>query len=226
MKRIIFLIPVILFFVSSCERAPQAGFLVSSNTVEVFESIHFTNTSSLDAAYFEWNFGDNAYSSAINPQHYYDRAGLYQVMLTAYDKLGNTDKAYMTIEVMTTALEVIVEEYYDHYRIPEASVILYPTQSDWDFETNPIVEGFTDANGIVRFENLNPVIYYLDVWHANHNNFQLASEDVNWIRTQPLIRNSLNEFVAYVDYIGTVSRKDGRQVPQYKLLKIEPRTKE
>jgi len=87
------------------------------------------------------------------------------------------------------------------------------------------VEGFTDADGYVRFENLNPVIYYLDVWHPNHNNYQLASEDVNWIRTQPLVRNADNDFVAYVDYVGTVSRKDGRQSTQYKILKIEPRIK-
>ena len=64
-----------------------------------------------------------------------------------------------------------------------------------------------------------------DVWHPNHNNYQLASEDVTWIRTQPLIRNADNQFVAYVDYVGSTNRKDGRQTAQYKILKIEPRLK-
>lgn len=225
MKHSLFILPVALALLSSCERRPEASFIVSSNPAEVYEAIHFTNTSSPDADYFEWDFGDDTYSNAINPQHFYERAGIYQVELTAFKRGGGSDRAYLNLDVLTTALNVIVEEFYDHYRVPEASIILYPTQADWDHETNPIVEGFTDANGFVRFENLNPVIYYLDVWHPSHNNYQLASEDVNWIRTQPLVRNAENDFVAYVDYVGTVNRKDGRQSAQYKILKIEPRVK-
>jgi PKD repeat protein len=210
---------------NACMHEPRADFIASSTRVEVFETIYFTNTSSENADYFEWDFGDGTYSNAVNVQHFYSKAGLYVVTLTAFNGSRLSDQASITIEVLTTALDVIVEEYYDHYRVPEASVILYPTLDDWDFETNPVVEGYTDADGIVRFENLNPVIYYVDVWHPNHNNYQLASEDVGWIMTDPLIRNVVNEFVAYVDYVGTKSRPDGKKVAQYRILSIEPRIK-
>jgi len=224
MKRLLLLLPALLFIVA-CEHEPYADFVVSSHRVEVFETVYFTNTSSYNAEYFEWDFGDGTMSDAINASHYYEEAGAYTVMLTAYNGSHVVSRAYADIEVLTTALNVVVEEYSDHYRVPDASVILYPTLDDWDFETNAVVEGYTDANGVVRFENLNPVIYFVDVWHPNHNNYQLAGEDVGWIITDPLLRNGENEFIAYVDYIGTISRKDGKKVAQYKLLKMEPRLK-
>jgi hypothetical protein len=225
MKRIIPFLPALLIFFMSCEKDPYADFIVSSQRVEVFETVDFTITSSYKADRFEWDFGDNTWSEGPYTSHYYTQAGNYVVRMKAFHGLRVVDQVTVTIEVMTTALTVIVEEYYDHYRIADASVILYPTMDDWDFQTNAVVEGYTDANGIVRFENLNPVIYFLDVWHANFNNYNLAQEDVNWIMTDPLIRDGDTEFIAYVDYVGTISRTDGKKVAQYKLLKLEPRIK-
>lgn len=226
MKKFIPILPFLVLLLGSCEQEPFADFIMSSHRVEVFETVYLTNTSSDNTDYFEWDFGDGTWSDAINVSHYYDRAGIYTITLSAYNGSNLVSRVSQEIEVTTTALRVIVEEYYDHYRVPEASVILYPTQDDWDFETNAVVEGSTDANGVVVFENLNPVVYYLDVWHANHNNYALAAEDVDWIRTDPLLRGEEIEFVAYVDYIGTVSRADGKKKALYKLMKVEPRIKE
>ena len=225
MKRFILILPVLVALIAACEREPYADFIASSSRVEVFETVFFTNTSSYNADHFEWDFGDGTWTTGINVEHYYDEAGIYSVTLTAFHGSRVVDRVSANIEVMTTALNIIVEEYYEHYRVAGASVILYPTRTDWDYQTNPIVEGFTDSNGEVSFENLNPVIYFIDVWQDEHNNYQLASEDVTWIMTDQLVRNAVNEFVAYVDYIGSVSRKDGKKVAQYKLLKIEPRIK-
>jgi PKD repeat protein len=225
MKKYILILPALVLLIASCEREPYADFYLSSQRVEVFETVYFTNTSSAYADNFEWDFGDGTWSNAINASHYYERAGVYEVTLTAFNGSRVVDKRSMTIEVLTTTLNVIVEEYYEHYRVADASVILYPTQTDWDYETNPVVEGYTDANGEVSFENLNPVVYFVDVWHPTYNNYQLASEDAGWIMTGQLYRNEVNEFVAYVDYVGTISRKDGKKMVQYKLLKIEPRIK-
>jgi len=225
MKRNILILSALILVLASCEREPYADFYVSSQRVEVYETVYFTNTSSDFADNFEWDFGDGTWSDAINASHYYDRTGVYEVTLTAFVGQRVVDRRYMTIEVLTTTLNVIVEEYYDHYRVSDASVILYPTVTDWDYQTNPVIEGYTDANGVATFENLNPVVYFVDVWHEQYNNFQLASEDITWIRTGQLYRNEVNEFVAYVDYMGTVSRADGKKIAKYKLLKIEPRIK-
>jgi len=225
MKRLAFLIPLLVLLLASCEHEPYADFIASSGTVEVYERVYFTNTSSEYVDYFRWDFGDGTWSDAINPVHYYEEAGAYEVTLTAYKNNHVVDRASMMVEVLTTSLRVVVEEYYDHYRVAGASVILYPTLDDWEFQTNAIIEGFTDNNGVVTFENLNPAIYYIDVWHSLHNNYQLATEDIGWIMTDQLFRNEVNEFIAYVDYIGSVTRQDGKKVMQYKLLKMEPRIK-
>jgi len=225
MKRTIYILAALVVAIAACEREPYADFVASSNRVEVFETVFFTNTSSDKANHFEWDFGDGTWSDALNAAHEYEQAGTYLVTLKAFQGQRIVDQASLSIEVLTTALDVIVEEYYDHYRVPDASVILYPTQADWEYQTNALVEGFSDADGVVRFENLDPLVYYVDVWHPNHNNYLLAEEDIGWIMTDPLVRFGINEFVAYVDYVGTVSRADGKKVAQYKLLKIESRRK-
>jgi PKD repeat protein len=225
MKQLTTILPVLVLLLASCENEPYADFIVSSGSVEVYENVYFTNTSSEYIDYFEWDFGDGTWSDALNPSHFYEEAGMYEIVLSAYRNHRVVDRSSFTIRVLTTSLNVIVEEYYEHYRVANASVILFPTLDDWDFVTNPVVEGYTDANGVVTFENLNPAVYFVDVWHTNHNNYQLASEDVTWIMTDQLYRNEVNEFVAYVDYIGSVTRKDGKKIAQYKLLKMEPRIK-
>jgi PKD repeat protein len=225
MKKFMLILPALVLLIASCEREPYADFIVSSSRVEVFETVYLTNTSSDYADYFEWDFGDGTWSDAINAAHYYEEAGVYEITLTAYSGHRVIDKRSATVEVLTTTLNVIVEEYYAHHRVANASVILYPTQTDWDNQTNPVVEGYTDMNGVVTFENLNPAIYFVDVWHQNYNNYQLAMEDVGWIMTPQLYRNEVNEFIAYVDYIGTTSRLDGKKIVVYKVLKMEPRIK-
>lgn len=225
MKKYLYILPVLVLSFASCEHEPYADFIMSSHSVEVFETVYFTNTSSGYADHFEWDFGDGTWSDAFNASHYYDQTGVYEITLAAYNGQRLVASASAMLEVLTTSLNVIVEEYYDHYRVANASVILYPTLTDWEYETNPVVEGYTDNYGVVGFENLNPVVYFVDVWHPTHNNYQLAAEDVGWIMTDQLYRNEVNEFVAYVDYVGSGSKKGEKKTAQYKLLKIEPRLK-
>jgi hypothetical protein len=51
----------------------------------------------------------------------------------------------------------------------------------------------------VVFAGLDPYVYYVDVWEANHDNYTLASEDVGFIRTPEILPHQINFFVAYVD---------------------------
>ncbi len=93
------------------------------------------------------------------------------------------------------------------------------------YENNAIVEGTTDNDGVVVFENLEPVIYFVDVWHENYNNYQLANEDVNWIRTDQLVPDAITEFVAYVDYVSQTKRMEGNKSAPYQLKRLERRIK-
>lgn len=219
MKKSIFLIIALSILTFSCQRTPVASFVVSDITVLEDEDVFFTN-SSLDAAIFEWDFGDGVFASSPNVVHSYDQAGIYDVKLTVWSKNGNKrDEAYQTITVLEPAiLEVEVLEYYDLYAVGGASVILYPTYLDWLDETNMIDEEFTDQDGFVVFTYLMPGRYYVDVWEANHDNYTLAEEDIAFIETD-FLTGGLNYFLAYVDYYVTTKSKlersrDLRGVPK------------
>ena len=203
MKRMIFLTAIAALMLSSCDVQPDAYFEANKLTAQVGEEIFFNNAS-YNATEFEWDFGDGTWSDAINPVHAFTGSGIFTVILSAYSSSGNIDRAYLDIEVLSpTMLEVEVLEWFDQYPVQGASVILYPTEADWDNETNAIVEGFTNAQGKVIFTNLRPDVYFVDVWHANHNNYTLRNEDIAFITTDRLLKNELNQFTAWVDYTGT-----------------------
>jgi PKD repeat protein len=203
MKRMIFLTAVAAIMLNSCDIQPDAFFYADKLTAEIGEEVFFTNGSH-NANDFEWDFGDGTWSDAFEVVHSYAASGTYTVVLSAFSSSGDVDRAYAEIEVLSpTMLEVEVLEWYDQYPVQGASVILYPTEADWDNETNAIVEGFTNSAGKVIFTDLGPYVYYIDVWQATHNNYTLRNEDVNFIRTDQLNKNELNEFIAWVDYTGT-----------------------
>lgn len=201
MKRIIYLTLALPFLLLSCESTPEANFYTDTIAPEVGHEVLFTNNSH-NAKRFEWDFGDGYISNDKNPGHIYTGTGTFEVTLTAISKSGLDDKATLTLEVMIpTLLEIEVLEYYDEYIVADASVILYSSITDWDDQTNKFSEGFTDANGKVVFSDLDPFVYYVDVWEATHDNYGLRSEDVGFVRTMEILPHQINRFVAYVDYV-------------------------
>jgi hypothetical protein len=203
MKKLMFFTAIAALVLTSCDIKPEAFFYADKVTVDIGEDVYFTNASN-NASEFEWNFGDGTFSNAANVVHSYAGSGIFTVVLKAWSNNGNLDESYQEIEVLSpTLLEVEVLEYYDQYPVQGASVILYPTLQDWDNETNAIVEGFTNSAGKVIFTGLNPRVYYVDVWHSEHNNYTLRDEDVGFIETERLKAHELNEFTAWVDYTGS-----------------------
>jgi PKD repeat protein len=186
----------------SCEKTPEASFSTNTETPVVGQEVLFNNESH-NAERFEWDFGDGFISTEIHPGHVFNATGTYEVSLTAISKSGVEDNATMMIDVLIpTLLEIEVREYYDEYVVPDASVILYPTSTDWDDQTNKLMEGFTDKSGIVVFANLDPFVYYVDVWETEHDNYALRAEDIGFIRTPEVLPNTINRFVAWVDYVN------------------------
>jgi hypothetical protein len=227
MKNIILLSAIMMVLASSCELQPRADFTVPNPVVDVYENVYFTNTSSYADSY-RWDFGDGIVSSDPNPTHYYEYPGRYFVTLEVYKGSQEVDRASMYIDVTSTSLEIEVLEYWDKYPVPEANIVLYTTQNDWDNESNPLfgAEWLTDANGMAIIYGLRPIVYYVDIWHPTHNNYLLAEDDMQFVKTEPLERDVVNAYTFYVDYISSVSRKDGRKVEQYKVVKIERKAPE
>lgn len=217
MKRILILtVAAAAIMLSSCDVQPDAYFFSDKIRAEIGEEILFFNGSH-NATEFEWDFGDGTWSDAYEPAHSYSASGIFTVVLSAYSKSGNVDRSYLDIEVVSpTMLEIEVLEWFDEYPVAGASVRLYPTLNDWDNQENLVVEGFTNSSGKVIFTNLQPRSYYVDVWHVNHNNFAFRYEvnGLQYIMTDPLLKNELNQFIAWVDYTGTkgAATRDRSQV--------------
>jgi len=201
MKKIIYFSLVLPLILISCETSPRAYFSADPGDPVVGEDVWFTNESD-NAMSFEWNFGDGYISNEANPVHRFTATGTYTIVLKAWSENGLTDEASLSLEVkIPTLLEIEVLEYYEEYPVEGASVILYPTLNDWDEETNMINEGFTDSDGYAVFSDLEYIVYYVDVWEENHDNYSLRNEDVGFIRTSEIIPNKINRFIAYVDFV-------------------------
>jgi hypothetical protein len=203
MKKFGLIIIAIALTLTGCEfeREPRADFSVSKITVEPNEEVYFYNNST-HAYDYDWDFGDGYYSIDPEPSHHYNNPGIYTVRLSAYNG-DMVDYSYVTIEVTAyeTVLDIQVLEYVQEYPVENASIIVYPTYNDWRFETNKIVEVFTDADGIAVIEGLAPGYYYLDVWELNHNNYDLANDDIGFIKTPFLNIGETTYFTAWVDYV-------------------------
>jgi PKD repeat protein len=220
MKKLIYLTLFLPIFLISCESDPEASFFMDSDVFEVGHGISFNN-SSQNATSYEWDFGDGYISYEANPVHYYQVTGTYEVTLTAISKKGMESKAVMSIKLVEPSLLVIeVLEYWDNYTVADASVILYPSESDWDNQQNMIMEGFTGEDGVVVFANLDPIVHYVDVWENNHDNYQLRAEDVGFIKTQKIIPQKVQVFVAYVDYVQH-TKGNGRTERKMVIKKLE-----
>jgi len=201
MKKVIFLSIVLSLILLSCEVSPKAYFSASPSDPVVGEEVWFTNESE-NVTDFEWDFGDGFISNEVNPIHKYTSTGAFTVILKVWSGTGLTDEASLVLDVkIPTLLEIEVLEYYEKYPVEGASVILYPTLTDWENETHSVNEGFTDEDGKTVFADLDNIVYYVDVWEENHDNYDLKKDDIGFIRTFEIMPNKINRFIAYVDYV-------------------------
>ncbi|MCX7697697.1 MAG: PKD domain-containing protein [Bacteroidales bacterium] len=65
---------------------------------------------SIGATSYAWFFGDNGFSSDINPLHTYTQEGIYFIQLIAYNNAGCSDTAWRNVYVIPSILDLIITE--------------------------------------------------------------------------------------------------------------------
>jgi len=78
---------------------PSAQFDVKPRLVYIPGGIVYTKNQSLQASSYEWDFGDGTKSLSPQPQHIYQKEGVYDIQLIAFNQQGCSD---------TTKLEGVV----------------------------------------------------------------------------------------------------------------------
>jgi hypothetical protein len=126
---------------------------------------------------------------------------LILILLCIFLLFSCEKEEYYYYEETSTTLQITVREYWTEKRINNINVRLYTSWFDWVDETNLIREGWTDYRGELFMDYLRPTTYYIDCWSDFYNNWDLAYEDINFIKVN-LIRNQINHFTVWVDYTG------------------------
>ena len=203
MKKLFYTLIILPLIFTACNVRPDAYFEADSYIVNTVEEVWFTNMT-YNAVEYEWDFDDGTFSDAVNPIHTFNASGEYEVVLTAFNRNGNTDQHSEIITVLSpTQLLIQVRDIdFPADGSADARVRLYPTLTDWDYETNLVAQGYTDSNGNIIFENLDPFVYYVDVFEANFDNWALGAADASYIRTPQVVENSITTFTAWVEYVA------------------------
>lgn len=83
------------------EPTPIAQFTSNAGTLSTISTRVDFNNHSQNATDYLWDFGDQYYSSEVNPMHVYsdENAGTYNVMLIASNQVGCRDTAYGVIKI-------------------------------------------------------------------------------------------------------------------------------
>ena len=198
---------------------PAACFTTQYDDYYIDEEVVFTNCSS-DATSYLWDFGDGTTSTLQNPAHTYTNTGNYTVTLKAYSNgIESTVTKDLAVHY-TTDLDILV--MYDGSSDPviDAEVTLYETENDWINDTNPYLWGNTDNNGIIIFENLDPVEYYVYAYKEASTPPDYYGNDNQGNLVGPLIQYELNSYNVYVEFIyGKNGKKNAYIIKKIKRVK-------
>lgn len=165
---------------------PTAAFYQSSSVVSSYNPEIFFNDNSIDANYWEWNFGDGSASSAeSSPSHIYPDTGSYIVQLIVTNNGGCTDTIYSILKV---------EQEFAIY-IPNA----FTPNKDGINETF-IAQGI----GFIDYD-----MWIIDRWGVKifHSNLPGMAWDGTFFGNGALCQNDVYEYIINVhDYNGKLHR--------------------
>ncbi len=95
----------------SCQKQPEASFIISDSTVDVGQTVSFANNSTFAESYL-WDFGDGTSSTDQSPTHAYQTDGLFTITLKAFS--GNGHKmdqslAFVNVSLLPVAVPPVAD---------------------------------------------------------------------------------------------------------------------
>lgn len=114
----------------------------------------------------------------------------------------------------STDLKITIKDADDYAAINDCHVRLYDTETDWENDTNPWYNSYTNSDGIVNFYDITPQVYYIDAvkqgTYGYFNNWDRA------IKLSDITSGELNSYTIYVDYFT-----DKKGEKQMKIVRVE-----
>ncbi|WP_319478886.1 PKD domain-containing protein [uncultured Draconibacterium sp.] len=170
--KILMFLAVLAFAFTACDDDDPAnvaaGFTYApEENIQAGDTVFFTNTS-VEAAGYEWSFGDSETSTEANPFHIYSEPGIYDVTLIAVnDGVSNT----VTHQVNVDAdLGYIIN--YGSYNGDKSTITAYNRYAD-----EVINEFYTSANGVSMVANVQYAYLYEGKIYLMENN----ADGVSWV---------------------------------------------
>jgi PKD repeat protein len=202
----------LILFASSCNKVPETDFSYSpTDNPEAGIAIEFQNTTE-DGNSFSWTFGDGGFSSVENPSYIFDAAGTYDVKLTATNDAGEQAKVKSLTITEPTNLSFTI--YDDSAQIlVGAEVWLYDNKADFENFEEPMMSMLTDAEGMVVFTNMEPIIYYIWALKEAPGGIWVSG---GW--TPAILQNETNPFDVPCDWLADETKKSSSRYPVAKKL--------
>ncbi len=130
-----------------------ANFTADKTKITTGQSVTFTDLSTGSPQFWNWNFGDNHYSSQHNPAHIYTNPGIYTVTLTIQNG-SRTDT-----EIKTNYIEVVTPLVVNFTANLTETLTGTPIQFTDLTAGNPLSWQWQFGNGMTSTEK-NPVVVY------------------------------------------------------------------
>lgn len=147
----------------SCQRLHKPLFTYEPlENPEAGEIIRFINESKRGDSFF-WEFGDGGISTLTDPEHTYDKAGIYSVTLTAS---ADQAEAYNTERITIfepTLLGFIVSDSTG-VLLEGAEVWVYLQKEAWEKREAPDYSDTTDLEGKLIFHNLESETHFIEAF--------------------------------------------------------------
>lgn len=171
---------------------PSALFSTDTNVYPIARDIRFQNNS-YGAVFYEWDFGDGAFSESISPIHQYELEGLYQACLIAKNEYDCTAEYCKEIEMTFRAVVGLPNAFSPNgdgandilfvkgFGVDYIELKIYNRWGELVFESNSMEIGW-DGTYKGKAQEQEVYTYTLKAWFRNGTQTELQKGNITLLR--------------------------------------------